>query len=89
MTNGGGSIFLRILKEFVRPREFTFRGIFRPETLRRRSRLISGLLKDVPKGKLTKRTRKDLVDEIADSIAQSPIIRAFREAEQERLRGLR
>ncbi len=89
MVNGQGSIFLRLLKEFVRPREFTFQAIIRPETLRRRFRLVRGLLKDVPKGKLTKQTQKDLVAEIADSIAQSPVIRAFREAEEERLRGLR
>ena len=84
-----GSRIFQILKEFVKLRDFSFEGIFQPQKFARRRRLIEGLLKDVPKGKLTKQTKKDLIEEIADSIAQSPFIKPFREAEEERLRKLR
>lgn len=75
---------LQILKEFARPREFTFGAVFEPRRFARRFRLIQGLLKDVPKGKLTKKTQKDLIAEIADTIRDSPFIKPFLEAEERR-----
>ena len=79
-----GSRVFQILKEIAKPRDFTFRGIFQPERFARRKRLVTGLLKDVPKGKLSKKTQKDLIAEIADTIAESPFIKPFLEAERAR-----
>ncbi len=77
-----------IFKEIVRPREFTFEGIIQPSKVRRRLRLAGGLIKDVAVGKLSKQTREDLVEEVRDSILQSPFLKPFVESEQARLRRL-
>lgn len=48
---------------------------FEPGRFRRRIRLVSGLLRDVPKGKLTAGTLKDLQEEVIATIKESPFLR--------------
>lgn len=85
------SRLIDLIKDFAfQRRDLSFRGIFMPhERITRRLRIVRGLLKDVPKGTLTKATQKDIIAEIADTIRDSPLIKFFSEAEKERLRGLR
>ena len=67
---------LRFLKNIAAPRDFSFEGIFGKKEARvRRFRLVGGLLKDIPRGRLRKQTREDLIGEITDQILDSPFIR--------------
>jgi len=79
---------VQVFQEIVRPRDFTFRGIFQPERLRRRLRLAAGVIRAAATGKVTPQVRKDLVDEISDAILDSPFLRHFQDIERERLEGL-
>jgi len=79
---------VQIFAEIAKPREFTFEAIFEPQRLRRRLRLASGVIKATVTGKVDKGTRKALQEEIRDAILDSPFLRPFLEAEEERLRGL-
>lgn len=73
------AFILRTLKNIFEVRDLTFRGIVRPERFRRRFRLATGLVRDIPKGKLTPGTLKDLQDEVLEALKESPFIRPTRE----------
>ena len=73
------SRLVRVLRTFARPREFTFRAILQPQRFARRFRLVRGLLTELPRGRLSRTTRKDLRDEIEDAIKESPFIEPFLE----------
>ncbi len=79
---------ITIFKEITKPRDFSFEGIIRPARARRRLRLAGLLIKDVALGKITPETRRTLQDEIRDAILDSPFLKPFLLAEEERLRGL-
>ncbi len=67
---------VRIFKNILEPRRFTIEGIFgTPKQIEKRFRLIRGLLKDVPKGKLSVGTLKVLQDVVIDAIKESPFLR--------------
>lgn len=76
---------VELFQDIARPRDFTFEGIFQPKRLRRRLRLAAGVIRAAATGKITRQTRKDLVDEISDAILDSPFLRHFQDIERERL----
>ncbi len=75
---------INLFKSIAAPRDFSFEGLVQPGRVVRRLRLARGLILDTPRGKLSKQTRKDLISEIAQAIADSPFVQYFAEIEAER-----
>ena len=75
---------INLFKNIAKPREFTFQGIIQPGRVRRRVRLATGVIRATATGKLSKKTKKDLIEEITDAILDSPFVQYFLEAEAER-----
>ncbi len=80
---------VQLFQDIAKPRDFSFEGIFQPSRLRRRLRLAQGVIRAAATGKITRETRKDLVNEISDAILESPFLRHFQDIEEERLAGVR
>lgn len=81
---------LRIVKQMGKARDIVIEGVFRPEKFARRTRLATGLVKDVLTGTLSPQTRKDLIEEIVDAITETEWINPFLEPLRalERIRDL-
>ncbi len=73
---------VRVIQNIFELRDFSKEGILgTPKQVKTRFRLVRGLLRDVPKGKLTAGTLKDLQDVVIDAIKASPFLREPRGSE--------
>lgn len=67
---------VRIIRNIFEVRDFSRRGLLgTAKQITQRYRLVRGLLRDVPKGKLSAGTLRDLQDVVIEAIKQSPFLR--------------
>ena len=67
---------VRIIRNIFEVRDFSRKGLLgTPKQIRQRFRLVRGLVRDVPKGKLSAGTLRDLQDVVLEAIKESPFLR--------------
>ena len=68
---------VRVIQNIFEVRDFSKPEtiIGTPKQIRKRFRLVRGLIRDVPKGKLSAGTLRDLQDVVIDAIKESPFLR--------------
>ncbi len=67
---------VRIIRNIFEVRDFSRKGLLgTPKQIRQRFRLVRGLIRDVPKGKLSAGTLRDLQDVVLEAIKKSPFLR--------------
>lgn len=76
MTETLAEGFVRVIQNIFEVRDFSKEGILgTPKQIQQRFRLVRGLIRDVPKGKLSAGTLKVLQDVVTEAIKESPFLR--------------